>query len=230
MADKRNFAALDWVLGEINDSLREERQALEAYVEDSKDSTHIRFCLTYIHQVYGSLQMVEFHGAALLAEEMEQLAQAIMDNAVSSLSEAQEVLMRSILQLPIFLDHVKARKDDNPCNILPLLNDLRAVRKQTYLSETNLFSPDLSVIGHTRGSCHPVIQDRTKLQQVLKKLREMYQFAAASVLRGIKVEENLAYIEKVFVRLDTLSRGTPSNPTWEVAAALIAQAKAALPA
>lgn len=55
MGDKRNFAALEWVIGEISDTLKDARQALEAYVEDPKDSTRMRFCLTHIHQVHGSL-------------------------------------------------------------------------------------------------------------------------------------------------------------------------------
>ncbi|WP_188149481.1 Hpt domain-containing protein [Teredinibacter waterburyi] len=221
MADKRNFAALDWVIGEISDTLKDARQALEAYVEDPKDSTRIRFCLTHIHQVHGSLQMVEFHGASLLAEEMEHLAQALMDHQVTSAPEAQEVLMRSLLQLPSYLDHVKNQKEDRPGIVLPLLNDLRAVRNQSYLSETNLFSPDLSPISGISGNRHPITGDPAKLKQVLKKLREMYQFAAASVLRGIKIEENLSYLDKVFSRLEALTQGTPSHPLWEVSAALV---------
>ncbi|WP_018275003.1 Hpt domain-containing protein [Teredinibacter turnerae] len=221
MSDKRNFAALDWVIEEIDETLKEARQALESFVEDSKDATKMRFCLTYIHQVHGSLQMVEFHGASLLAEEMEHLAQALMDNKVTSVPEAQEVLMRSLLQLPTYLDHVKAQKEDNPGLVLPLLNDLRAVRNQSYLSETNLFSPDLSLTASVSGQRHPITTDKSKLQQVLKKLREMYQFAAASVLRGIKVDENLGYLDKVFSRLEALTAGTQCHPIWEVSAALI---------
>lgn len=221
MGDKRNFAALDWVIGEISETLKDARQALEAYVEDPKDSTRIRFCLTHIHQVHGSLQMVEFYGASLLAEEMEHLAQALMDHKVTSAPEAQEVLMRSLLQLPTYLDHVKALKEDNPGLVLPLLNDLRAVRNQSYLSETNLFSPNLQMLKEVYGTRHPITQNKTKLTQVLKKLREMYQFAAASVLRGIKVEENLIYLDKVFSRLEALTIGSACYPLWEVSAALI---------
>lgn len=221
MGEKRNFAALDWVVDEIGDTLKDARQALESYVEDPKDSTRIRFCLTHIHQVHGSLQMVEFHGASLLAEEMEQLAQALMNNAVSSDSEAHEVLMRSLLQLPLYLEHVKVSRDDHPGIVLPLLNDLRAVRKQSYLTETNLFSPDLSVIRNHTGPKHAVADSPEKLTQVLRKLREMYQFAAASVLRGINIEENLTYLDKVFSRLQLLTQGTASYPTWEVASALV---------
>ncbi len=221
MGDKRNFAVLEWVIGEINDTLNEARNALEAYVENPKDSTRMRFCLTHIHQVHGSLQMVEFHGASLLAEEMEQLAQAIVNNNISNAPEAHEVLMRSLLQLPTYLEHVKLQKEDHPGVVLPLLNDLRAVRKQSYLSETNLFSPDLSAANKPSGERHPITQDSAKLAQILKKLREMYQFSAASVLRGIKVDENFVYLEKVCTRLEVLTRGTACHPIWEISSALI---------
>ena len=221
MGDKKNFAALDWVIGEIEETLTDARSALESFVEDPKDSTKMRFCLTHIHQVYGSLQMVEFHGASLVAEEMEHLAQALMNNAVSSGPEAQEVLMRSMLQLPIYLEHVKAQKDDNPAVVLPLLNDLRAVRKQSYLTETNLFSPDLTPLRVLHGKRHPVTHDGAKLGEVLNKLREMYQFAAASVLRDIKIDENLAYLDKVCSRLELLTGGTACYPLWEVSSAMI---------
>ena len=55
--------------GEIAETLKQARQALEAFVENPQDSTRMSFCLTYVHQVHGTLQMVEFFGAALLAEE-----------------------------------------------------------------------------------------------------------------------------------------------------------------
>ncbi len=220
MGDKRNFAALDWVIGEIGETLKEARQALEAYVEDPRDGARIRFCLTHIHQVHGTLQMVEFHGASLFAEEMELLTVALINGEVAQGKEAQEVLMRSLLQLPLYLEQVRTYHEDHPGFVLPLLNDLRAVRKQSLLSESNLFNPDLSALDAPTGPRHSVLNDPAKLQQVLKKLREMYQFAAASVLRGVKVDENLGYVEKVFSRLEAISRGTASYPVWQVAAAL----------
>lgn len=221
MSDQRNYAALDWVLGEIEETLKEARQALEAYVENPKDATQLRFCVTHIHQVRGSLQIVEFHGASLLAEEMELLAQALMGQKVTSIDEAQEVLMRALLQLPIYLDHVKVYRDDTARSILPLLNDIRALRKESYLSESNLFSPDLSALDNVVGQRHPALADTEKLKQVTGKLREMYQFAAASVLRNIKVKENLEYLEKVFARLVVLTSGTKNGPLWLIASALI---------
>lgn len=220
MGENRNYAALDWVIGEIDETLKQARQALEAYVENPKDSTRIRFCLTHIHQVHGSLQMVEFFGAALLAEEMENLSQALMNESVKNEGEAQEVLMRAILQLPVYLEQVKSSRRDHPSMILPLLNDLRAVRGESLLTETKLFSPDLSYARKIRGERLPASKDNRQFTAVIKKLRQMYQYAAAGVIRNVNLEENLAYLNKVFGRLYKLTQGTARQSLWEITLAL----------
>lgn len=221
MADNRNFAALDWVVGEIDETLKQARQSLEAYVENPQDSTRIRFCLTHIHQVHGSLQMVEFFGAALLAEEMEAIAQALMNHDVASESEAHEVLMRAILQLPIYLEQVKAKRNDDPGSLLPLLNDLRAARGSSLLSESQFFSPDISSAQKISGEKNPAQSNAAQYKAVLEKLRKMYQYAASGVIKGVKVDENIKYLEKVFTRLHALTSGTARQPLWDIALAVV---------
>ena len=104
MADKRNFTALDWVAGEIGETLNEAGGALEAYVSNTDDGPRLRFCLNHLHQVLNILQMVELHGGALLAEEMEKLTQALVDKKIANTKDAHEVLMRAILQLPVYIE------------------------------------------------------------------------------------------------------------------------------
>ncbi|WP_439133111.1 Hpt domain-containing protein [Pseudomaricurvus sp.] len=221
MADNRNFAALEWVIGEIDETLKQARQSLEAYVDNPQDSTRIRFCLTHIHQVHGSLQMVEFFGAALLAEEMEAIAQALMNDEVSNQSEAHEVLMRAILQLPIYLDQVKAKRNDDPGSLLPILNDLRAARGSTLLSESQFFNPDIAAAKVIQGKKNPAQANPEQFKAIIEKLRKMYQYAAAGVIRGVKVEENLDYLQKVFARLYSLTAGTGRQRLWDIALAVV---------
>ena len=73
MADNRQYTALEWIVKEVNETLQESQRVLENYANDPQDVTQLRFCQTLIHQVYGSLRMVGFHGAAMLAEEIEEL-------------------------------------------------------------------------------------------------------------------------------------------------------------
>ena len=220
MADNRNFAALDWLIHEIGETLKEARQALEAYVENPKDAVRIRFCLTHIHQVHGSLQMVEFFGAAMLAEEMEKLTQAMIQGSVANPGEAHEVLMRAILQFPVYLDQVKATRKDNPLFVLPLLNDLRAVRGESLLTDTKLFVPNLAPAKKVSGPRSPAAQDNVQFQAMALKLRQMYQYAAAGFIRNVNSDENLAYLQKVFSRLHKLTQGTARHALWDICMAL----------
>jgi len=220
MADNRNFAALDWLIHEIGETLKEARQALEAYVENPKDAVRIRFCLTHIHQVHGSLQMVEFFGAAMLAEEMEKLTQAMIQGSVSNAAEAQEVLMRAILQFPVYLDQVKATRKDNPLVVLPLLNDLRAVRGESLLTDTKLFVPNLAPAKKVTGARSPAAQDNVQFQAMALKLRQMYQYAAAGYIRNVNSDENLGYLQKAFNRLHKLTHGTARHALWDICLAL----------
>ena len=221
MADNRNFAALDWLIHEISETLKEARQSLESYVENPKDAARIRFCLTHIHQVHGSLQMVEFYGAAMLASEMEQLTQAMIAGTVANASEAQEVLMRAILQFPLYLDQVKATRKDNPLIVLPLLNDLRAVRGESLLTDTKLFVPNLTPAKKVSGGRLPVTHDNVQFQAMVLKLRQMYQYAASGFIRGVNPDENLAYLQKAFSRLQKLTHGTARYALWDICLALV---------
>ncbi|WP_317931435.1 Hpt domain-containing protein [Halioxenophilus sp. WMMB6] len=221
MAENRNFAALDWVTQEIDETLAHARDALESWANDPNDNSKIRFCLAHIHQVHGSLQMVEFYGAALLAEELEHLAQALCDERVQFVVEAQDALMRGILQLPVYLDRIKTQRRDQPAVLLPLLNDLRSVRGDSLLSESRLFNPDMRPAQTVTSPRIEANQNQSQYLAVQQKLQQMYQFAAAALIRGVKPNENIHYLHKVLSRQYKLTSGTLNQSLWEISLALI---------
>ncbi|PWU27555.1 hybrid sensor histidine kinase/response regulator, partial [Pseudomonas sp. RW407] len=221
MGDRHDYVALEWVKGEIAETLKQARQALEAFVENPQDPTRMGFCLAHVHQVRGTLQMVEFYGAALLAEEMEQLTQALIDQRVPSQGEALEVLMQAILQLPVYLDRIQSARRDLPMVVLPLLNDLRAARGEKLLSETSLFAPDLSG-GKPLLPHDALARLRTsELPVLLRKLRQMLQVALVGVIRNQDLPTNLGYMARVFARLESLCREAPLGRLWTIASAMV---------
>ncbi|WP_298451957.1 Hpt domain-containing protein [uncultured Marinobacter sp.] len=228
MGNHHDNIALDWVRGEIQDTLTQGQHALEAYVENRDDTARLRFCLNYLHQVHGTLQMVELYGAALLTEEMEKLTQAVLDNSVVSVDEAVNVLMEAILQLPQYLEHLASSQDDFPMVLLPLLNDLRAARGDSLLSDTSLFKPDLAP---SRMQVADNVSQRLQDPKVLghiRKLRQMYQFALAGIIREEDLDAQFVYLQKVIHRLTRLCQKTPRGELWKAAAAFVEtlQAKA----
>ncbi|MGC8119512.1 Hpt domain-containing protein [Marinobacter sp. VGCF2001] len=221
MGNHHDSIALDWVRGEIQDTLTQGQHALEAYVENRDDIARLRFCLNYLHQVHGTLQMVELYGAALLTEEMEKLTQAILNETVTSVDDAVNVLMQAILQLPQYLEHLGSSSDDFPMVLLPLLNDLRAARSEPLLSDTSLFKPDLSASQiRVGGKVSERLHD-PKVLGHLRKLRQMYQFALAGVVREADLDAHFDYLQKVIQRLMRLCQKTPRGELWKAASAFV---------
>ncbi|MEG3790446.1 Hpt domain-containing protein [Lysobacter sp. CCNWLW3] len=134
---------LGWIKPELDETLRQARQEIEAYAEDPTDTSRMRFCASHLHQVHGTLRMVELYAPAMVAEEMERLALALQQGQVGDRDEACAALMRGVVLLPDYLERLQGGHRDIPIVLLPLLNELRASRGEAGLNESVLFAPDL---------------------------------------------------------------------------------------
>ncbi|MEN1957448.1 Hpt domain-containing protein [Luteimonas sp. MJ145] len=143
LRDAIDYTTLGWVKPELDETLRQARIEIEDFAADPADTSRMRFCAGYLHQVQGTLRMVELYAPAMVAEEMERLAQALQDGAVADRDAACAMLMRGVVLLPDYLERLQSGHKDIPIVLLPLLNDLRAARGETGLSESVLFAPDL---------------------------------------------------------------------------------------
>ncbi|MEM9101639.1 MAG: Hpt domain-containing protein [Pseudomonadota bacterium] len=218
MSGKHDQIALGWVREEVNKTLDQARQALEAYAENSDDLTQIRFCISCLHQVRGTLQMLEFYGASLMAEELEMLATALSENNVVKTDKALEELMGGIVQLPVYLERVQKGQKDIPMVLLPILNELRATRGESLLSESAVFTPDLSSIEKRRQK---VSDNKSRSEQELKdtakKLRHHYQKGLLGILKNTNLRESFARLHKVLERLEIISSSNSISTLWWVA-------------
>ncbi len=219
MGERRNYIALDWVTAEIEETLQQARQSLDDYVSDREDITKLRFCLTYAHQVHGSLKMVELHGAALLAAELELLSQALVKDKVSDSFAALEALMTGFLQLSAYLHRLNTTHQDQPATLLPTLNELRAARGEEALSEAAVFNPDLQTSDKKAGAAKPAIK-HDEFNALIRKIRQIYQAAMVGIVRDQEVEKNYSLLQKVCARLHKVSLGTASESLWKISHAV----------
>ncbi|MCY7260530.1 Hpt domain-containing protein [Pseudomonas protegens] len=220
MVDRHDYVALEWVKGEIAETLKQAYQALEHLADDPQALDALDQCLEGIHQVHGSLQMVEFYGAALLAEEMEKLALALQQQRVAQRDEALRLLRQAISQLPQYLDRVQSARRDLPLVVLPLLNDLRSARGESLLSETSLFSPQLPSLPPLSDKALAALEP-LEFPTQLRKLRHMLQTALVDLLREQDADICLGHMAKVFERLEALCQDAPLAPLWHIASALV---------
>ena len=219
MGEELDYTTLKWVKDEIQESLNQTCQALETYVENPGDATQMRFCATYLHQIYGTLQMVEIYGGALLAEEMEKVANALLNDEIGQKDDAYDVLMRAILQLPAYLEGLEHGQMDMPVVLLPLLNDLRAARGENLLSENAFFAPDLSVTPPRPqlppGKTYPDIQ------AYARKLRPLFQVSLLGWYRERDAGGSLKKLAAVLRELQNASQTDASRRLWWIAGGVI---------
>ncbi|KJV26686.1 Hpt domain-containing protein [Luteibacter yeojuensis] len=191
LQDHTDFTTLHWVKAELDDALSKARQALESYVEDSRDAYVMHTCAADLHQVHGTLRMVELYGAAMVVGEMEQLVAALISDRVANRDEAYAALMRGMMQMPDYLERLQSGHRDVPIVLLPLLNDLRASRGEQSLHESALFTPNLDTplpLG-APGAADPGVAEAHRGE--LPELRARFQQQLLAWFRGQGGERQL---------------------------------------
>jgi len=217
MTDNYDQLALSWVRKEINNTLDQARQGLETFVEDNQDKTQIHFCINCLHQVQGTLQMLGFDGAARLAQEMESVAEKISSSQTFDESTI-EVLMRSMMQLPGYLERVEAGQKDVAIILLPLINELRSASGLEPANENEFFSAETESVEPPKPLDKVTAKDKSSsFKDNCKKLRSHFQKGLAGIIRSKQVKESLARIHKVLVRLEALTEASPVARLWWVA-------------
>src|SRR5246500_3211604 len=193
----------DLVGREITATLGEARAAIETYVEQPDNVALLERCASELHQVQGVLRVLEIYGAALLAEEMEQVASYLLQTASERKSQAEslDALMRAMVQLPSYLERVLAGGRDLALVLLPLLNDLRAVRGNALLSEGTLLLLNLKSDQQAQPQVATPGEPALTVEQWARRLRARYQMGLIGWIRGERIEQNLETLAGVAAKL-----------------------------
>ena len=213
-------SALGWVKKSIDENLSEIKTDLKQYIE-AQDEALLEDVKARLGVIHGVLLMIEQYGAAMLTEEMVALTDFIIGNKQQQGERALEVMLRAVLQLPDYLEHIQSGHRDIPIAILPLLNDIRAVMNQDLFSEKLLFLPDLSM-HQEDADVQSIDKNSNQASKMLaKKLRPVYQLALVNVIKEQSVEENLKRLEKVCATLEEKSVSEQVARIWWIVGALI---------
>jgi chemosensory pili system protein ChpA (sensor histidine kinase/response regulator) len=214
---------LHTVAREISVALADGRAALETHVEQPGNMELLERCRHELHQVQGVLRLLEIYGAALLAEEMEQVALYLIGLGTErkNQDEALDALMRSMVQLPGYLERVLAGGRDLALVLLPLLNDLRAVRGSALLSEGTLLLLNLKSDRQAQPAAPAPGEPPLSVGQWARRLRARFQTGLIGWIRGERTEQNLEIMAAVATRLEQVAATQPVFQLWWVVGALI---------
>src|SRR5579863_1573738 len=214
---------LQTVAREIGTALTEGRVALEAHVEQPENAAMLERVRHEMHQVQGALRVLEIYGAALLAEEMEQVSRYLIGLGQERKNQAEslDALMRAMVQLPGYLERVLAGGRDLALVLLPLLNDLRAVRGSALLSEGTLLLLNLKSDRQAQPAAPAPGEPPLSVGQWARRLRARFQTGLIGWIRGERAEQNLEIMAAVATRLEQVAATQPVFQLWWVVGALI---------
>ena len=144
--------SLNLVRDELFTTMDEAESSLEHFIADRHNGSLLQQAVENLHQVRGTLNLIELTGAELLAQEVLDQATDIpagageeRDVQLSALSNALHVLRR-------YLESVDAHRQEMPELLLPAINDLRQAGGQPGLPESFFFSVRLD---HARPRTAP---------------------------------------------------------------------------
>jgi chemosensory pili system protein ChpA (sensor histidine kinase/response regulator) len=214
---------LQSVAREIGTALGEGRVALEQHVEQPDNVAMLERCRFELHLVQGALRVLEIYGAALLAEEMEQVTGYLIGlrDERKNQDEALDALMRAMVQLPGYLERVLAGGRDLALVLLPLLNDLRAVRGSALLSEGTLLLLNLKSDRQAEPAAPAPGEPPLSPSQWARRLRSHFQTGLIGWIRGERMEQNLEILTAVASRLEQVATHQSVFQLWWVVGALI---------
>lgn len=210
------------VARELASELNEARASLEAFGEQQDNIALLRKCNEHLHAVHGALRVAEVYGAALLAEEMGQVANYLIANFNEKrhLAEGLDALMRAMVQLPTYLERVMSGGRDMALVLLPLLNDLRAVRGHALLSEGTLLLLNLSSDQQANPVAGPG-EGALTVAQWARKLRTRFQLGLLGWIKGERLDQNLEILSRTAEKLEHVATTQAVFQLWWVVGAVL---------
>ncbi|HEY8266369.1 MAG TPA: Hpt domain-containing protein, partial [Steroidobacteraceae bacterium] len=218
-----NEQALHLVARELSATLNDVRIALEAAAETPADRTNLAKSAELMRAARGVLRVVEVYGAALLAEEMEQTSRWLSTSETDARQfvDGLDALMRASVQLPTYLERVLGGGRDLALVLLPLLNDLRAVRGAPLLSEGTLLSLNLSSEKSPAAQSATATETRLTVAQWARRLRPRFQAGLLGLIRGDGEDRGLTALGDVANRMESVATSAPLYQLWWVTGGLV---------
>lgn len=195
-----NLNSLRIVREELDHTLQRASGEFEAFLVDPGNRQALNQCRQDIAQVGGTLRLLEFPGAALLADEMARSA-AVLEELGDPGESHLAALSNAFVVLPRYLEFIAHQQSALPILILPWVNELRAARREAFVPEYHFEqwqAPSPGVLEWPQtpaaGGAGPA----------LKRLRAMYQAGLLAAIRGRSAQQGGALMARAARRVSEL--------------------------
>lgn len=210
--------SLDLVREELFASMGEVEDLLQQFLEDRHNGSLLQHAIEGLHQLRGTLTLIELRGAALLLTEMIALATDIPEHDGEDRNEPLSALCDGLFLLERYLQQCRHQGFERPELLLPAINQLRSHRSGvTPYSDSHFYVLSAAELPlKLRGSdAAPPLDQRT-----FNRLRQMYQLGLLGIIRGDGVAGSSPLMLRALQRWEAGLDSEAATLCWAAAAAL----------
>ena len=138
-----DLATLEWVAEEVRSTMKDALRELQGY-KITGDNVALHNTANFLHQIGGTLQMVQLDAVRRFVQELEQVAtekELEIDQAKLS-----DVLSEGIKEIGLALDRVTIGRPELPAYRLAVINNLRELRGEPEFYGSEFFLPVLDAL------------------------------------------------------------------------------------
>ncbi len=203
--DTVNFQSLNLVRDELVATIEEAARNLERFVSSQEDGEALQACVDSVAQIVGTLKLIEFRGAELLAQELLLSAKEISPgNNGPKFERCLEVISSTFFVLSRYLEYVQQTERKVPVLLIPQINELRKLRGEVVYPECHFFQVDLSK-SPALPACDRLEVEGAELTSSVRRIRHMYQIGLLGFIKERQVKNSIAMMRRGLKRLRRMS-------------------------
>ena len=212
-----DIETFNWVKSEIGVSIEAAKTDLQSFVVND-DTERLLSLGSHLHQVVGSLQMLELKALSTLLLESERLL-AYYTGDKSNVGKSSLVVLidSAFAALNETIERISAGLPESPVEVVELINQIRSARGEQDIEISSLFSPMIEVFPEVDSS--RALKDQVYIQRI-SALRKLFQSFLLKWLR----DNDLESVQKMGLVLDKASHMSTFSAVsrlWWVATAYV---------
>lgn len=216
--DAVNFQSLNLVRDELVATIEEAARYLEKFVTIHDDSESLQKSVECIGQIAGTLKLIEFRGAELLAQELLATATEISPgNTGPRYERCLDVVSSTFFVLTRYMEYVQQTERRVPVLLIPQINELRKLRNEPSLPECHFFQVSTSDTPAI-PECDVLELEGKDFHSGVRRIRHMYQIGLLGLIKERQLKNSMAMMRRGLKRIRRMTgNDKPLSLLWWLA-------------
>ncbi|MBT8766632.1 ferrous iron transporter B [Metapseudomonas boanensis] len=211
--------SLGLVRDELFATMEQAEQSLEHFIAERQNGSLLQQAVEALHQVRGTLDLIELTGAKLLAQELLDQATDIPTGAGEERDDQLSALSSALYVLRRYLENLDLHRQEMPELLLPAINELRKTGSQAPLPESYFFSVRLDLPREAEGAVS--LKEGIDRDGLARRLRHVFQQGLLGFLRNETSVSALRLMERALGGLERIfANDSRGRLCWIGAAAI----------